>query len=173
MDTDFILLGVMKIFQGFVGSSFFLALKLMLAVYVSVLFADIVMLLILRGFGDVRVSLRGANVPLISPKRMRKNWIKIEARLESGDPSQYKLAVLEADGIIDKIFQSMELKGSNMTEKLEKLSPGQMEEAEEIKNAHKIRNQIVNDPSYQIDKEKAKEALDIYAKFLTENEFMG
>lgn len=172
MDINLILLGTIKAFRGFISSPFFLALKLMLAVYVAVLFADIIMLLILRGFGDVRVSLRGANVPLVSPKSMRKKWKKIEARLGSGDPSQYKLAVLEADGIIEKIFKSMNLKGNNMTERLDSLAPGQMEEAEDIKNAHKTRNQIVNNPSFQIGKERTKETLNIYAKFLAENEFM-
>lgn len=172
MNSDLIFIGIIKIFQGFIHSPFFLALKMMLAVYVTVLFADIIMLLILRGFGDVRVSLRGANVPLVTKKRMRKNWSKIEFRLGSDDPSQYKLAILEADEVIDKIFRSMELKGNNMTERLEKLTPGQMEEAEEIKTVHKIRNQIVHDPTFQIDRTKAKETLDIYAKFLIENEFM-
>ena len=172
MDINLIILGVAKAFQGFIDSPFFLALKLLLAIYVAVLFADIIMLLILRGFGDVRVSLRGAYIPLITKKRMKKKWSKIKVRLESDDASQYKLAVLEADEIIDKFLKSMELKGDNMIERLDKLKPGQLEEAEILKEAHKIRNQIVNDPSFQIEKAKAKETLDIYAKFLTENEFM-
>jgi len=172
MDTNSILLGIMKIFQGFIYSPFFLVLKLLLAIYVAVLFADIMMLLILRGFGDVRVSLRGSYIPLISKKRMRKKWNKIKIRLESDDFSQYKLAVLEADEIINKFLKAMELKGNNMIERLDKLKPGQLEEAEILKKAHKVRNQIVNDPSFQIEKTKAKETLDIYAKFLTENEFM-
>jgi len=172
MDIDLILLGTIKAFQGFIYSPFFLVLKLLLGIYVIVLSADILMLLILRGFGDIRISLRGANIPLVSPKKMRKKWSNIEAYLESNNSSQYKLAVLEADRVIDKIFKSMGLKGNDMIEMLDNLNPGQMEEAEELKTAHKIRNRIINDPSFQIDRKKAKETIDIYAKFLTENELM-
>jgi hypothetical protein len=172
MSTDSIVLITAKVFQAFIRSPFFLVLKLMLGIYVIVLLADILMLLILRGFGDVRASLKGAYVPLISPKRMRKKWNNIEAYLESDKSSQYKLAVLEADRVIDKILKSIKLKGDDMIERLDNLHPGQIEEAEGLKDAHRIRNQIVNDPSFQVDRKKAKETIDLYAKFLTENELM-
>lgn len=172
MDTNSIFFGIIKASEGFIHSPFFLTLKLLLAIYVAVLFADVIMLLILRGFSDVRISFRGANIPLITKKQMRKKWDKIETRLGGEDISQYKLAILEADVLIDSIFKSMGIKGSNLTERLDNLSPGQMEDSEDLKNTHKVRNQIVNDPSFQIGKEEAKKTLDVYSKFLTENEFM-
>lgn len=173
MDLNVILNSIIVIFQGFVHSPFFFAFKFILAIYVTVLFADIMMLLLIRGFSaDVRTTFRGANVPLTSPKRVRKNWNKIEARLSTGDYSQYKLAIIEADNLIDGIFKSMGLKGNDMIERMKTLNPEQLEAEEDLEKAHKIRNQIINDPSFNVEKEEAKANLDIYAKFLTENELM-
>ncbi|MFA5777273.1 MAG: hypothetical protein WC906_02435 [Parcubacteria group bacterium] len=173
MDINLIFLGITKIFQGFIQSPFFFALKFLLAVYVTVLFADIIMLLMIRGFGaDVRTAFRGANVPLVSKSKMRKKWNKIEACLSTGNYSQYKLAIIEADKIIDGIFKSMGLKGNDMIERMKTLNPEQLEAEEHLEEAHKVRNQIINDPSFNIEKAEAKRVLDIYAKFLTENEFM-
>lgn len=159
-------------FRGFVDSPFFFALKFLLAIYVTVLFADIIMLLILRGMGDIRTTFRGANIPLSSGKKMRKKWKKIEARLETGDHSQYKLAVIEADKVVDGIFKSMGIEGGDMIERMKTLNPEQLEAEEDLEKAHKTRNRIINDPSFRIEKNSAKETLDIYAKFLTENEMM-
>ena len=173
MDINLIISGTVSIFNGFLSSPFFFALKVLLAVYVTVLFADIIMLLMIRGFGaDVKTAFRGANIPLMIGKKTRKKWNKIEARLETGDYSQYKLAVIEADKIVDGIFKSMGLKGNDMIERMKTLNPEQLEAEEGLESAHKVRNRIINDPSYKIEKEETKETLDIYAKFLTENEFM-
>jgi len=164
---------IVAVFEGFIHSPFFFMLKFILAVYVTVLFADIMMLLLIRGFGaDVRTAFRGANVPLTSPKKMRKKWNKIEARLATGDQSQYKLAIIEADKMVDGIFKSMGLKGNDMIERMKMLNHEQLEAEEDLEKAHKVRNQIINDPSFDIGKEAVKENLDIYAKFLTENELM-
>ncbi len=172
MDINLLIVKLASFFQGFLKSPFFMTLKFLLAIYVTVLFADLIMLLILRGFGDVRSSFKGTNIPLISPRKMKKRWRRIEERLASGEFSQYKIAIIEADRIIDKITSDMKFKGGNLVERLDNLKPGQIENGEELKEAHKMRNKIIHDPQFQVSRELAKETLGIYKKFLTENEFM-
>lgn len=172
MNIDLLIGGLGIFFRGFLDSPFFLVLKLLLAIYVTVLFADIIMLMILRPISDVRSTFRGANIPLVSPKKNRKKWKKIQSYLDSDDQSQLKLAVLEADLVVEKIICSIITKGQDMVEKLETLKPNQLEDIEELKNAHKIRNQIVHDGSFQLDKSEAQRIIGVYEKFLVENEFM-
>ena len=164
--------GVAKFFQLFFHSPFFLTLKFILAVYVTVLFADLVMLLILRGMGDVRATFRGMNIPLVSPRKMRKNWNKIMERVSMNDASQYKLAIIEADKLVGKIIGSMGLKGDDMVQRLETLKTTQIETKEDLIMAHRTRNKIIHDPFFEIDKEKTKEILKIYESFMVEFEFM-
>lgn len=173
MDINLIANIIVSLFYGFIHSPFFLTLKFILAIYVTVLFADIIMLLMIRGFGsDIKTTFRGTNIPLMFSKKMRKKWNKIEARMETGDYSQYKIAIIEADKIVDGIFKSMNLKGNDMIERMKTLNPEQLEAEEDLEKAHKVRNQIINDPLFNLKKKEVKETLNIYAKFLSENEFM-
>ncbi|MDO8529615.1 MAG: hypothetical protein Q7S18_03020 [bacterium] len=172
IDVNLLLAQTIKLFNGFIHSPFFLTLKILLAIYTTVLFADLVMLLYFRGFGKVRESLRGMIIPLISPKKMRKRWNKIKSRLESGKTSDYKVAVIEADEVIGKIFKNMRLKGNDMAERLDKLKPNQIENLEDLKKAHKIRNQIINEPEFSVDKKSAEEVIEIYEQFLVDSQFL-
>lgn len=160
------------LFIAFLNSPFFLTLKFLLAIYVTVLFANVVMLIYFRGTADVRSTFRGMNLPMISKKKMKSIWDKLKIKVATGDVSQFKLAIIEADGIIEKILKDMKLKGENMTEILNNINPNQIENIEDLKKAHLIRNQIVNDEKFELDKKATEEVMGIYEAFLVENEFM-
>jgi hypothetical protein len=161
-----------SLFIAFVNSPFFWTLKLLLAIYATVLFADIIMLVFFRGTADIRATFRGVNIPMISPKKMRARWDKIKSRLTGDDIAQYKLAIIEGDGIIEKILKDMKFNGNNMTEILDNLYPDQIENIEDLKRAHLIRNQIIHDENFDVDRKTTEEILGIYETFLVENEFM-
>jgi hypothetical protein len=158
---------------NFYNSSFFLFLKILILIYVCVLVADIVMLFFLRGIrANWRLSMKGADMPLISQKNMNKKWEKIKDRLESGNIAQYKLAVLEADQIVDEILQGMKIKGENMAERLEKSNSSQIFNIEALLESHKIRNRVVAEPDFSITKEEAKKAIDPFEDFLKHFEYL-
>jgi hypothetical protein len=156
---------ITEIFINFYHSSFFSVIKLILGIYATVMILDIVMVVILRGFGkDFRVTMSGVYIP--AKKATRKKWQKIKKRLESGSDPQYKLAILEADTMIDKILDQIGHKGDNMPHKLSQIKPGQLEHAEDLMKAHEIRNKIVQDREFKITKETAQEAIKMYEEFL-------
>jgi hypothetical protein len=161
--------GFISATSGFFHSSFFALARFILAVYVLVLLADIIMLLILRGVsGNIRTTFRGINMPSLS----KKKWQKIASRINQDNPSQYKVAILEADKIVDDILKSIGYKGENMIERLSHPSAAQIENVEELKSAHQIRNQIIHKTDYQIDRKTAEEIIGIYEKFLRQSEFL-
>ena len=161
MDSNFISL----IFIDFYHSVFFGVIKFLLVIYSLVIIADIVLMVILRGFGkDFRMMMRGMNVP--SKKTTRKKWNKIRRRMESGDAAQYKLAILEADGLVDWILTLMGYKGENMPEKLSQMSKVHFEDGESLEKAHQIRNNIVHSREFSMSREQAEEIVGIYEKFL-------
>ncbi|HAV11135.1 MAG TPA: hypothetical protein DCX32_01145 [Candidatus Moranbacteria bacterium] len=155
------------------NSAAFDFVKFFLIIYTLVLLVDIVLLLIMKGIGaDIRKGLRGMDIPVISKGKMEKKWEKVKARLETESVSQYKVAILEADAIVDDILSKIGHKGNNMTERLEQLKPGQLDYQEELLEAHQTRNKIVHDESFRVDKELAEETIGIYEKFLRYLEFM-
>ena len=157
----------MEFFSVFYRSGFFLAVKIFISIYVTVLLADIILLLILRGLdSDFRVGLKGMDIPTTPKNKTVKQWGGIKDRLKSGNTSQYKAAILEADKMADKILAGIGYKGDNMGERLEKANQSQIDNLEELKKAHELRNRVIYEKNFAITKKEAKEAIDIYGEFL-------
>jgi len=161
MDTG----SIVDFFINFYHSPFFAFIKFILSVYAIVLILDLAMIVMLRGFGkDFRVTMSGIYIP--SKKVTRKKWQRIKNRLESGNSSQYKIAILEADKMIDELLDRIGHKGENMPHRLSQIKLGQIDNAEDLIKAHEIRNNIVQDKEFEVNKETAEEAIGIYEKFL-------
>ncbi len=103
-------------------------------------------------------------------RKVVKNWAKITARLETGLESEHKLAVIEADSMLNDILKRMGFGGETLGERLEKLTAVTLPNLEQIWGAHKIRNNIVHDPDYRLTLDEAKRALDVYEQALRDLE---
>lgn len=164
---------IIQYFTEFYDSSFASMIKFLLGVYSIVLTVDIVLLLILRGMGaDIRTLLKGMDMPAAPKSKMTKRWQKIISRLDTGSEAQYKIAILEADKFVDEILEGISHKGANMTEKLEKMHPGQLENMAELAQAHKIRNEIIQNKELSVDEKTARETVAVYADVLKSLEFI-
>jgi hypothetical protein len=97
-------------------------------------------------------------------KKIEKDWRKIKIRLETGLESEYKLAVIETDNMLDEMLTRMRFEGDGLGGKLEKMTTATLANLEEVKQAHKVRNNIIHDPNYKISLEEAKKVLDVYEK---------
>jgi hypothetical protein len=155
-------------FVSFYNSQFIFVVKILAAIYLAVLVIDVILLLILRGIGaTVRVGLRGMDIPLVTRSKMQKRWEKIKNRLDSNNPSQYKVAIIEADVVADEMLSGIGYKGANMAEKLEQVGTAHLDDhLEALKGAHEIRNRIVHEENFQVDERLAKAVLGVYENFL-------
>jgi len=99
-------------------------------------------------------------------RKVVKAWVKITARLETGLESEYKLAVIEADSMLNDILKRMGFGGETLGERLERLTAATLPNLEQIWEAHKIRNNIVHDPDYRLTLDGARRVLDIYEQAL-------
>jgi len=97
-------------------------------------------------------------------KRFEKVWAKITKRLERPLESEYKLAIIEADNLLNKILERMGYKEETLGERLKKITADILPNIQEVSEAHKIRNNIVHDPDYKITLEKAQKTIKIYEK---------
>ncbi len=155
-------------------SPFFTVVKFFLVIYITVLLVDIILILVLRGVGaDLRTAIKGMDMPADSKTKALKKWQSIKNRLESDNISQYKAAILEADRIVDDILSKVGYKGNNLAERLEQVNPGQLENMERLKKAHKIRNRIIYEKDFSIDKKTAGETLEIYENLLKELDYIN
>ena len=160
--------------RDFYNSPFVLVFKILVGLYLLILLINIVLILILRDIpGQVRVGLRGEDMPLVSKSKMQKRWGAIRKRLTSGNTSQYKVAVIEADAIVEEILSGIGYKGANMTEMLVQVEPGRLDDhLESLQAVHLIRNRIVHELDFEIDESVAESVIGVYEKFLKYLEFL-
>lgn len=66
------------------------------------------------------------------------------AHIASENPSDWKLAIIEADIILDEILKSGGYAGDSLGERLRGISSGQLRSLDDAWQAHKVRNQIAH-----------------------------
>ncbi len=64
--------------------------------------------------------------------------------VSSDNPSDWKLAIIEADIILDEILKEKGYAGISLGERLRSISPTQLESLDDAWEAHKVRNQIAH-----------------------------
>lgn len=101
-------------------------------------------------------------------KRTVKAWLQIKKRLASGEESNMKLAVIEADKVLDEILKRSGFPGETMSERLKRLTPAQLSNLEQVWGAHKLRNRIVHEPNFEVSKAEVELAVSIYGRAFQE-----
>ncbi len=100
-------------------------------------------------------------------KKMEKSWKKVVAKLDTGLESEYKLAIIEADNILNDTLKAMGFSGESLGQRLEKITPATITNIEEVKQAHQVRNDIIHDPNYKLSSDQAKKILLVFEKTFT------
>ncbi len=99
-------------------------------------------------------------------RKVEKDWAKITARLETDLESEWKLAVIEADSILNDILMKMGFGGETLGERLDRSTAATLSNLQQIREAHKIRNNIVHDPDYRVSLDETKRVVGIYEQAL-------
>ena len=91
-----------------------------------------------------------------------KEWKKIIKKQESGSEAEYKLAIIEADTMLDEVLKRIGHTEETIEEKLKATTTSELKNLEELKEARKVRNNVVYDPDYELTLDKTKEVLKVY-----------
>lgn len=89
-------------------------------------------------------------------------WNKVLKRLETVSEEEYKLAVIEADNMLDAALKRMGFAGETLADRLGKVSVAIVPNLPEAKEANRIRDNIVHDPSYRLTMSEARRIIGIY-----------
>lgn len=165
---------VTEIWKAIRQSMTFSLLLGFLAVYSLVLFLDIVLLFFLRPFrADMKKGRFGTKErPFASERVLLRRWQEIESRLLSRSKSGGAMAILEADSFVDQILSEMGYHGKDFGERLDAIPPGHFTRFPDLRAAHEIRNRIVLDSEFSIDRPEAVRVLSLYRGFLEELEVL-
>ena len=98
--------------------------------------------------------------------KTKKKWEEIERYFNKGTEPEMKLALVEADSLLNNILRVMDYPGKDLTLRLESINTNILENLEDIKKYHRIYSNIVHDPTYRLDYKMAGDALKSYREAL-------
>lgn len=96
---------------------------------------------------------------------MRNRWKEVESLLDAPGELSPKLAVIESDKLLDHALKAMAMPGTTLGERL-KFAAYKYPKIREVWWAHKIRNQLVHEASYRLDRGIARKAVRSFKKAL-------
>ncbi len=137
----------------------------------GVLFLLFLILLVVSGWARRRYAedlYEAASHKPYGIKQSAKEWKRISSRLNSGEESDYKLAVIEAEDLLEERLRNMGYKGSTIQDLLTQVPETIVPNIEEVGRAHKLRNNIVHDPDYKLETEEASKAVATFERALQE-----
>ncbi|MFH1838022.1 MAG: hypothetical protein ABH808_00775 [Candidatus Kuenenbacteria bacterium] len=111
----------------------------------------------------IKSFFRGKKLYGIDKEEIKKKWQEIEGLLNKSSEISYKLAILEADKLLDHVLKSMFFPGNTLGERL-KVACYKYEKLRQVWWAHKVRNQLVHETNYHLAYGEAKKALNIFKK---------
>ncbi len=98
---------------------------------------------------------------------IKKRWQEIEAMLDGPGEMNYKLAVMEADKLLDYVLKSMSMSGKDMGERI-RFATFRYSRLRKVWWAHVLRNQLVHEATFSLNHTMAKKAIKTFEHALRE-----
>ena len=103
-----------------------------------------------------------SQLPGIEPV-LNNKWQDVIVHINSANPSDWKLAILECDIMLSDILEKMGYMQVSIGDKLKSIEPSDFTNIEAAWEAHKIRNQIAHEGSeFMISEREAKRVIGLY-----------
>jgi len=111
--------------------------------------------------------------PQTAEARRDERWEKVLGHIESENPSDWRLAILEADVLLDEVVSRMGYDGEGLGEKLKQIERSDFSTLDQAWEAHKVRNTIAHEGSdFILTQRKARQVIDLYRQVFEEFRFV-
>ncbi len=100
-------------------------------------------------------------------EQIKKRWSQIEALQATPDRTSERMAVIEADKLLDEVLRSMGMPGKSMGERLT-FAQHKYFRLRQVWWAHKVRNQLVHEDSFELKRAQSRAAVKSFREALRE-----
>lgn len=98
----------------------------------------------------------------LAPPKNEK-WIEVAKYMNSSDHANWKLAIIEADLMLEDMLTRMGYKGANLGEKLKSIEKSDFTNLQNAWEAHKVRNRIAHEGSdFSVSRTEARRVIGLY-----------
>jgi len=120
---------------------------------------------------DAAVNPRPEEAEAVRPKNIR--WQTVTNHINSDNPSEWRLAILEADIVLDDLLDSLGYVGDTIGDKLKAADPAHFRNLNNAWEAHKIRNAIAHEGAdFTLTQREARRIIDLYESVFVEFNFI-
>ncbi|MDR3581858.1 MAG: hypothetical protein P4L67_01120 [Candidatus Pacebacteria bacterium] len=99
---------------------------------------------------------------------MRERWHATAAKFALGTPEAARVAIIEADSLVDAALKNMQIEGEHLADRLSNLESDDIESMPRIWRAHRMRNDLVHTPGFMVTPQDAERTMRDYEAFLRE-----
>ncbi len=99
-------------------------------------------------------------------------WIKTLDYLFSQHASDWKLAVIEADLMLEELMNQLGFRGESLGDKLKSANQDNFSQLSTAWEVHTIRNRIAHESSFELSQHEAKRAIALYEQIFREFGFI-
>ncbi len=114
-------------------------------------------------------------VKAVDPKEQKsQEWQDIVGHIDTDNESQWKLAVIDADKILENLLRTTGYAGAGVGEMLKMAeTQGGLRSLQDAWEAHKVRNRIAHETGFVLTKREAKRAIELYHNVFEELNFLN
>ena len=149
--------------------------KIILSVLTVVFAAGVVVLFVklfrlrrteIRDFVDILES-------SVKDKQFRnRQWEQVRRYIDSCQPSDWTLAIIEADKLLDQLLRNLRYGGENLGERLKTVDRSDFLTLDDAWEAHKFRNRIAHEANMIVTEREAKRVISLYEKVFREFDYI-
>ena len=100
---------------------------------------------------------------------VNNRWEDVQQHITTDNPNDWKLAIIEADVMLEEMLNSAGYAGSSIGDKLKSASPSNFQTLDDAWKAHKVRNQIAHGGAdFVLTKKLAQETITQYRRVFSE-----
>ncbi|MFA6536177.1 MAG: hypothetical protein WC250_03960 [Candidatus Paceibacterota bacterium] len=104
---------------------------------------------------------------------VNKKWQRVLEHIGSANPGDWRLAIMEADIMLDELLEKLGYQGDGIGEKLKSVEKSDFTSIDQAWEAHKVRNQIAHEGSeFQLSEREAKRVVSLFEAVFKEFKFV-
>ena len=100
--------------------------------------------------------------------KVNRRWFDIVQKIDSENPSDWNVAIIEADKILEEMTKKMGYAGDNLGERLKNVERSDFLTLDQAWQAHKIRNSIAHESDFVLTKREAQKTLRLFEEVFKE-----
>lgn len=109
----------------------------------------------------------------IDETKRNPKWEKVLEHIGSQNAGDWRLAILEADILLDELLDALRYRGESIGDKLKKIEASDFSTLDLAWEAHKIRNQVAHEGSeFLLSEREAKRVISLYEEVFKEFRFI-